>query len=79
MNFTYKSTKGPFENILPVEVVKELKHYLADLGFGMTWNHGKLQDALLDFRDHKGDRLMINHLEPVFVYLSREGQLWPEE
>jgi hypothetical protein len=40
---------------------------------------GELHDALLAYRDPHGRRLMINQLEPVFTYLSREGNLWAED
>lgn len=79
MQFTYRSLKGPFDRVFPPKTLKMLRQYLTDCGYNFTWTYGMVQNCLLDFKDHHGDSVMINHCEPIFVYLCREGQLWPED
>lgn len=81
MIFHYNSSRFDVKRALSPEITRQLRSYLSAVGGIDKMTHGELQDALLDFRYTEGrsSRLLINQLEPVFIYLARNGRLWPEE
>src|SRR5581483_957271 len=82
MTFEYNSTRLGCKKKLPSDVVAKLRQHLSDSGFGHNWNVGEIMDCLLKFRytvHGKEERLMINHLEPVFIYLCSRYRLWDED
>ena len=64
---------------LPDDIVGMLRKHLVDSSFCASWGRGQLQDCLLSFRYGNNERLLINHLEPIFLYLATTGKLWPED
>lgn len=80
MKFYYNSTKG-YKRQLNDETVrairKHLENEIPDLSIYTT--AGQLHEALINFRDVYGDRLLIHQLEPIFTYVANNIALWPEE
>lgn len=76
MTFHYNSSNSGSQRKLPDGEVRGIHAHLEAAGFGPNWSYGQLHDALLAYRNERGARLMINHLEPVFTYLAGAGALW---
>jgi hypothetical protein len=73
----YYNSSGGGRRLLPERIVSDLRAYLVAKDLGQHTTKGELHDALLAFRDHRGRRLMIHQLEPVFTYCAMHGSLWP--
>lgn len=56
-------------------------HLVRELGLSETrtvlqCTHGEVMDALLSYRKPDGERLLLNHLAPLFLYVCLFGDLW---
>lgn len=78
MKFEYNSTRFHGKKDLPQGILDDIKDFIY-LSLGgesvATLTKGRLQDLLLNY-EYEGNHLLINQLEPVFIYISRTGDLW---
>ncbi len=75
MVFNYRSSVIDQTRQLSDDLVKDIRQYLLDNGVDRTWDKGEIQAVLLEYRTPKGARLLINQLEPIFVYVSIHGKV----
>ena len=74
--FYYFSSNGDWEKPLQDDLVERIREYLIAKGFSRSTTKGELQDTLLAYTEPDGSRLMVNQLQPIFLYLARYGQIW---
>jgi hypothetical protein len=75
---SYRSARTGYRKDLPKALMAQIREALIAAGFDTQWTKGQVQDFLLA-QTWEGDRLLINQLEPMFLYLAVYGEIWTEE
>lgn len=81
MKFEYISSKTGFKKELREELIEEIRVHLEEklpLSPRM-YTLGDVNDVLLEFKSLSGNKLMINQLHPIFLYLVHQGRIWDKE
>jgi hypothetical protein len=73
MKFKYNSLYNGQEKELAAWRVEELRQFLLTKDLK---TFGNVNDALFEFQDSKGKKLLIHHMQPIFVYLCWSGRVW---
>jgi len=79
MIFEYRSSRTGIKKKLSDKLVDEIRVYLESKNINCNKTVGELQDILLEFKQENGDGLLINQLEPIFIYLSITGKIWEKD
>lgn len=81
MIFEYNSSQIPVKKTLNKHIVQDVREYLLEKTKFTALDdmtHAEIQQVFLEYRQPDGKRLLINQLEPMYVYFCLNG-IWSEE